>query len=552
MLSNSPPPVLEFQQMRKLFHQPVVYRLIAVLSLAVVIALALAMPNHLMEPDDWAYYYAAENFSHGRLVVDDQLHNQQVAEARTHGGQLIQYIQVEKDRWALEKAPGTVFFMVPFHLLGVPGAANILLAIGTAIAVYLMLKKLRDEKAACIGTVLALFTTVFLVMLYRYYMDTFSGSAFLFIGGSLYIYYMLDKEHPVTLGRGLLLSFAFFCISWSVVARYTNLPVAAVFAVHYVITRLQAARKNGWQQVLPEILPVALGVGVPAVILLGYHTIVFGSPFNYGYNYTKLPIKFAFQYLGQTDPQGQSIVLNIIKGNMNIVPQTLLIGFPALVIALPVLIYILFQKALAMFKRGATDKWAELPADILWLLTGWFVCVFPLYLLYEWTAQQGETRPFIIIARFYLPGLLPLVVIASRFIARQARKLAVVVLVVMVVMGGLVSVQSAIAGMGQPTTSQVQQQTLNQPQPAISAEVIERTRQEVRSSPTTMQNAELRLKVLQAWMDLLFKQGYKAGQVVPLERLQLIENLLKAGNRQEAARLLDDAYRSLETMVSGK
>jgi hypothetical protein len=42
--------------MRKLFHQPVVYRLIAVLSLAVVIALALAMPNHLMEPDDWAYY----------------------------------------------------------------------------------------------------------------------------------------------------------------------------------------------------------------------------------------------------------------------------------------------------------------------------------------------------------------------------------------------------------------------------------------------------------------------------------------------------------------
>jgi len=543
--------------MRRFVQTPFIYRILAGLSLAVVIVLAITLPNRLMEPDDWAYYYAAENFSHGHLVIDNQLHNQQVAEARNRGGSLIQYVEIGPDRWALEKAPGTVFFMVPFHLLGIPGAANILLAIGVTITIYLLLKRLRDEKTACIGAALMLFTTVFLVMLYRYYMDTFSGSAFLFIGGGLYIYYVLDEQRTVTIGRGLLLSFAFFCISWSVVARYTNLPIAVVFALHYAITRLQQGLGKGWRPVIPEILPVALGAGIPLVILLGYHTVVFGSPFTYGYTYTKLPIKFAFQYFGQTDPKGHSIVMNIIKGNLNTVPQTLFIGFPALVIALPALVYAVFQKARLLFKRRVSNRLLQLPSHILWLLIGWFVCVFPLYLLYEWTAQQGESRPFIIIARFYLPGLMPLAIIASLVITRWVKKLTIIILVLYVVMSSSISAQSAIAGMSQPASPAVQQQLSSQQapvlqQPGISPEVIERTRQEVKSTPTTAQNVEFRLNVLRAWIASLNSQGVKIGQVFPPERLQKIEELIKNGSRQEAARLVDSAYRDLETPVSGK
>jgi len=120
------------------------------------VVLALVEPMRLTEPDDWAYYYAATNFSQGRLVIDGALHNQQVAEARLRGGELIQYVRIGANQWALEKAPGTVFYMVPFKTLGIPRAANILLLLGAVAVTYLVLKQLRDEKTACIGTVLLL------------------------------------------------------------------------------------------------------------------------------------------------------------------------------------------------------------------------------------------------------------------------------------------------------------------------------------------------------------------------------------------------------------
>lgn len=217
------------------FRQPKVFRLVAGCITAAAVILALVEPLRFTEPDDWAYFFAARNFSQGHLVVDDALHNQQVAEARTNGGELIQYVRIGENQWALEKAPGTVFYIVPFQILGIPKAASILLLLGAVTVTYLLLKRLRDEKTALIGTVILVATPVLLTMLLRVYMDTFYDSAFLFIGGGLYIFHMIRRHELKRFPGAVLLFLAFFCISWCVVARYTNFPVAAVFALHYLV-----------------------------------------------------------------------------------------------------------------------------------------------------------------------------------------------------------------------------------------------------------------------------------------------------------------------------
>ena len=120
-----------------------IHRSIAILGFVAAVALVLIIPNRFKEPDDWAYYYATVNFSHGHLTIGDSLHQQQVGEAQAQGGQLGQYVNIAPNTWALEKTPGYVFWVVPFYLLGVPQLANILLAAGFALAAYLLLKYLK-------------------------------------------------------------------------------------------------------------------------------------------------------------------------------------------------------------------------------------------------------------------------------------------------------------------------------------------------------------------------------------------------------------------------
>ena len=77
---------------------------VVLLGIIIAVVMVLAVPDRFREPDDWAYRYAAENLSHGRLTVDTAMHQQQAAEAQAQGGSLGQYVQIAPDCWALEKA----------------------------------------------------------------------------------------------------------------------------------------------------------------------------------------------------------------------------------------------------------------------------------------------------------------------------------------------------------------------------------------------------------------------------------------------------------------
>src|SRR4030042_337305 len=102
-----------------IFQHLNVYRVITALGLIVAVILVMVVPAQMSGASPWAYYYAVKNFSEGKLVIDDHLHNQQVREARQQGGILIQYVKVGDNKWAVEKGPGYIFYLVPFEWMGI-------------------------------------------------------------------------------------------------------------------------------------------------------------------------------------------------------------------------------------------------------------------------------------------------------------------------------------------------------------------------------------------------------------------------------------------------
>jgi hypothetical protein len=420
------------------------YRFIVGISFVAATALILISPLQLPDPDDWAYYNATRNFSVGHFTVDNYEQYQQAQETAEQGGVLLQYLHIDHNKWALEKAPGVVFYLVPFYKMGIPRWGNVLLALGTVIVTFILLKRLRDERAAMIGSLLMLFTPISLVMFNRIYMDTYASLAFLVMGGGLYFYYHLERSKITPLKGGILLFLAFFFTGWSVIVRYTNLPIAVIIALHWAATRFIAWRKGQETKLKTEIIPLALGIGLPVLALLLYDYYIFGSPLKYSYSFSPYPIKFAFQYIGQ-NYNGESVPWLIFQYNLQAAARNWLIGFPLLIIGIPGFLVALYFK---FFKRSQPEgKWSslrsELPWGILLVLIGWFIAVFFLYLTYEWTAGIQNGGGFVILDRFLLPGLFPVVVIGALIMARSPGKILIPVMLILVAGGVLIYAQWA-------------------------------------------------------------------------------------------------------------
>jgi hypothetical protein len=424
-------------------------RVIVALGFIIAMILVLVTPLQKPDPDDWAYYYAVRHFSDGHFTIDNATWAKDAAETGKMGNYLLQYLPIGYDKWALEKPPGYVFYMIPFEKMGLPRFGNVLLALGMVIVTFLVLKRLRDEKAAMIGSLLMLFTPISLVMLNRAYMDTYASTAFLVMGGGLYIYYHLVRARLSTLKGGTLLFLAFFLTAWSVVTRYTNLPVAVVLALHLVITRFVAWRKGGVTGFRIEMFPLVLGIGLPVLAILLYDYFVFGSPLTYGYSLTPFDVTFAFQYLGKVDANGESIPVMILKYNLQGYSRNLFIGLPLLILAIPGFAAVLYFKFASRFKRDrSSPKWlslnTELSWDILWVLIGWFVFVFFLYLTYEWTAGLLPENGFLYYDRFMLPGLFPVVIVCALILGRFPYKVLIPVLVILLGFGSAIYAQWAL------------------------------------------------------------------------------------------------------------
>jgi uncharacterized membrane protein YhaH (DUF805 family) len=418
------------------------------LGFIIAVVLVMVVPAQMSGASPWAYYYAVKNFSQGKLVIDNQQLFQEMNDAYRQGGVLIQYVKIGDNRWAVEKAPGYIFYLVPFELMKIPRWGNVLLALAMVIVTYLLLKRLRDEQTACIGSLLILFTPIGLIMWNRAYMDTFASLAFLAMGGGLYFYYLLEQEKMRPWRGGLILFFAFLLIGWSVVTRQSNLLVAIILALHFGITRIIAFIKHERTRLSWEISSAILGAGITAAALLWYNGYVFGSVLDYGYHYSPFPVKFAYQYLGQVNAAGQSIPFKIIIDNFKNVPQALIKGFPILVIGIPSLCVVLYFKFFR--KKGqVSGRWSslrdELPWDRLLILIGWFLSVYVLYMMYEFTAEDlTATTSFFRYARYYLPGLFPVAIICALVVSRLPKKIIIPIMVAVIAAGIVLYFQVAL------------------------------------------------------------------------------------------------------------
>jgi hypothetical protein len=129
-------------------------------------------------------------------------------------------------------------------------------------------------------------------------------------------------------------------------------------------------------------------------------------------------------------------------------------GFPLLATGIPGFGMVLYRKFTASRQRGISSGSGQglntgLPRDILLVLVGWFISVFGLYLTYEFTAEYlGNGSSLIRFARFYLPGLFPVVIICALVMARLPRKLYIPLLAALVIVGAVIYTQYILGDTG--------------------------------------------------------------------------------------------------------
>ncbi len=157
---------------------PATYRWLAgalVLAALLLATLTLHDQRRLRMPDPWAYEIATQQFAQGQWV----LNNDQAAQARTdvrlRGGSLDQYVPIGDNQWAFRQSPGYPLLLVPFFKLGIPRAANLLLAVVAAIILYRLLARRYNDSIAVVGVVLLAWSPMSLLALHYLYMNTYAS-----------------------------------------------------------------------------------------------------------------------------------------------------------------------------------------------------------------------------------------------------------------------------------------------------------------------------------------------------------------------------------------
>jgi len=404
--------------------RPWFYRSLALLVFLIAQFLVLVLPQKMQEPGDWGFQYAARNFAQGYVVLTDEQYIEQSWGAWDEGGLLLGYAGVKEHSWAFTGAPGYAFYLAPFERIGAPWLGASLLSLGLIAILYLLLTRIKDEKTALLGVMLLAFSPLYLAMWQRVYMDALAALAFSGVGGGLYLYYWLSRDRLGARMSMVILLTAGFMIMASVGVRYTNIAVAAVFGIHFLVMAVRSHLCR--EHFLPAGLFFGLGMALSGLGIFIYRGVAFGTPFNSGGEFAQLPIRFAWNYTFGTG-------YNIVRNNVIQLWAPLLVALPIMLAAIPAFVAVAYDKG---FIPRRPDKWPELPAHIYHVLWWWVVAVFGVYLMYEWTAYQaGGQLPFPLLTRFYLPALLPLVFIAALMLRRLSVKHWGSVLAVLTVLG---------------------------------------------------------------------------------------------------------------------
>lgn len=419
-------------------------------GLLVLFALALAfLPGHdqrrLRMPDPWAYELAAQNFIEGKWVLS----NDEVAAARTtldlRGARLTQYIETGPDAWTFRQSPGHPLQLALLLPTGQPRLANAMLGVLTAVILYLLLMAWYNERIACLGVAIFLWTPITLTALHYYNMDTFAGGAWPAIGGGLLLLY--ESKSGQVRWLPLLILAAGFALGWAVVVRITNLLLLGLCSFYLLLLlwrfwphlashrkghrprRRQVSQRRsfpfvsrtGWW----HLALFSLGCGLALGILALYNQASFGHVLDSGYFYSNADDRFflwnenaATSVAGgvETWLAGGTVwhILTTLVTHLRLWLRPATFAWPLWPLALYSLVY-LFRKQRPLKRKT-------------WFIFFWLLAV---YIPYAGVAFFGVTRAlavpfnqtwgFFVVARYLFPISFPLVLLIADFFDRQPR-----------------------------------------------------------------------------------------------------------------------------------
>lgn len=430
---------------------PATYRWLA--GALVLAALLLAtLPPHdqrrLRMPDPWAYEIATQQFAQGQWVLNDDQAAQARTDIRLRGGSLDQYVPIGDNQWAFRQSPGYPLLLVSFFKLGIPRAANLLLAVAAAIILYHLLARRYNDSIAVIGVVLLSWSPMSLLALHYLYMDTYASGILLAISGGILLW-VSGWEKPIKKAKPkrrkkkqkqapsvpkkpsqysswLLLFTAGLTTSWAVVVRNVNALPAVVLGGYFLyIWRQQQRQTKQWAW--SHLLAFALGGIIAAAGLLAYNAAVFGGPIDTGYAY---PSPDDPLYLWKGNPVTQvpggtqtwlaegslGAIICTIVDHIRLWARPAALGWPFLPFVIVSIIWLIWRK--------------EVSRVTIFLLL-WLLAVYAFYagivffgVTRALSVPFNQTWGFFTPARYLFPATLPFILLAVDWLARWPRRWA--------------------------------------------------------------------------------------------------------------------------------
>ena len=378
--------------------------------------------------DAYGYEFAIENFAHGRWLVSEADIEARLAELDKHSPFQLMVVAIGEGEWAFRKSPGYPLLVLPFQKLGLSRAANGVLLILAAGALYAALGAWRGKRFAFMGVLVFLFTPMTLRAAYFSTMDTFAAGSLPLIAASLLILYRYRLAGTAAAGPALVAAGLFG--GWSVVTRIHNLPILLLLLVFALLCGRSTGQKR-------DSVAFAAGLIIPFSVLLIYNQAVFGRPLATGYTYDS-PFQELFlwesntltemhgQPLWHAAPSLQSLGETIIH-HLLLWLEPLLRGWPLLPLALAALL------ASAFWRRFST---------IFWLCILWIAATYALYagivyfgITYELSVPYFRGTGFFAVDRYLYPASFPITLLTTVFLASLRREHANLLLLFLVAAG---------------------------------------------------------------------------------------------------------------------
>ena len=391
---------------------------IALASIVLACAVALAPHYKLRQPDPYAYRASVAALLDGRVTLDAvqcrrlSAELSKVDDGWNSGIGIVQWTQTPAGSWVSEKNPGYSFLVAPFAAAGLTRLAPILFFLIGCAGLWLAGRRWLGAWGGAFTVALFCSSGTLLTMLQEAYMPTATEASLLAGGAGLVLWALLDERA----GRRAVLAgtMGFLLAGVAVTVRYTAvvvLGVLVVTAVLWVARRASPLRARG--------LALWAGAGAlgPAVALV-YNWLVFGAPLRTGYS------------------QGVSFSAGAMPSNLRAMPLPLLLGMPVAVLAAVGVAWALIAARTA----ASPARRRDLP--VVGFLVAWWLAVWLTYLAYDWTTVVRFSTSFPLTSRFYLPALGAMALLGALPLARAPRRVGVSLVAVLLVAGAAASIYS--------------------------------------------------------------------------------------------------------------